>query len=154
MPVFQEFFGTNDESILQEFIGIRESLLQKIKNYYPRLFFPYNKIICPKWKLQSPKNDSKPCHHLFDLFQRIIPGDECSDSLMHYENENLEGPLLLDSWSGRMLDLASIRDVREVMASFKNVKELMDVGIDIKRSLTRHMRDISLYVILKCTFQL
>ncbi|CBI40320.3 unnamed protein product, partial [Vitis vinifera] len=30
------------------------------------------------------------------------------------------------------------------MTSFRNEKELMDVGIRIKRSLTCHMRDISL----------
>ena len=83
MPVFQEFFGINDESILQEFIGTRESLLQKMKNYYPSLFFPYNKIIGPKLKSQSPKNESKPCHRLLDLFRRIILGDEHSSSPTH-----------------------------------------------------------------------
>ena len=40
---------------------------------------------------------------------------------------------------------ASVRDVKEVMASFKNVKELMDTEIHIKCSLTRHLRDISFY---------
>ena len=34
---------------------------------------------------------------------------------------------------------ASVRDVKEVMASFRNVKELMDVGIRIKCSPTRHL---------------
>ena len=123
---------------------MREFLLQKRKNYYPRLFFLYNKIIGSKLKSQSPKNESKPCHHQLDLFRRIILGDERSNNPMHRENENLEGPSLLDSWIGRMLDMALVRDVREVMASFRNMKELMDAGIHIKRSLTRHMRDISL----------
>ncbi|KAJ9681310.1 hypothetical protein PVL29_020270 [Vitis rotundifolia] len=36
-----------------------------------------------------------------------------------------------------------IRDVREVTTLFRNVKELMDAGIRIKRSPTRHLRDIS-----------
>ena len=35
--------------------------------------------------------------------------------------------------------------MNEVMASFRNVKELMDVGIRIKRSPTRHLRDISFH---------
>ncbi|KAL6322685.1 hypothetical protein AAG906_015371 [Vitis piasezkii] len=86
---------------------------------------------------------SKPCHHLLDLFRRNFLGDERSSSPTHPENENLEGPSSSDTEIGRKLGRASVRDVKEVMASFRNVKELMDAGIRIKRSPTRHLRDIS-----------
>ena len=143
--MFQEFFGISDESIFQEFIGMKkkESFLQKMKNYCPRLFLPINQIIDPKSKPQSPNNESKPCHHLLDLFRRNFLGDERSGSPTHPENENLEGPLSSDTEIGRKLGRASVRDVKEVMASFRNVKELMDAGIRIKRNPTRHLRDIS-----------
>ncbi|RVW81212.1 hypothetical protein CK203_041013 [Vitis vinifera] len=59
------------------------------------------------------------------------------------ENENLEGPSSSETEIGRRLGRASVRDVKEVMASFRNVKELMDAGIRIKRNPTRHLRDIS-----------
>ncbi|RVW81209.1 hypothetical protein CK203_041018 [Vitis vinifera] len=143
--MFQEFFGISDESIFQEFIGMKkkESFLQKMKNYCPRLFLPINQIIDPKSKPQSPNNESKPCHHLLDLFRRNFLGDERSGSPTHPENENLEGPSSSETEIGRRLGRASVRDVKEVMASFRNVKELMDAGIRIKRSPTRHLRDIS-----------
>ncbi|KAL6322722.1 hypothetical protein AAG906_015408 [Vitis piasezkii] len=109
----------------------------------PRLFLPINQIIDPKSKPQSPNNESKPCHHLLDLFRRNFLGDERSGSPTHPENENLEGPSSSETEIGRRLGRASVRDVKEVMASFRNVKELMDAGIRIKRSPTRHLRDIS-----------
>ena len=94
-----------------------------------------------KSKLKSPNNESKPCHHLFDLFRRDFLSDERSSSWTHH----LEGPSSSDIEIGRRLGGASVTDVNEVMASFRNVKELMDAGIHIKRSPTRHLRDISFH---------
>ncbi|XP_034690165.1 putative UPF0481 protein At3g02645 [Vitis riparia] len=79
----------------------------------------------------KPDKESRLCHHLLDLYRRNFLGDERS-SATHSEAEiGKKGP-------------GSVGDVKEqVMASFRNVKELMDAGIRIKRSPTRHLRDIS-----------
>ena len=154
MAMFQEFFGINDESIFQEFMGMesKESFLKKMmknSSCHGGMFLWENQ----KSNLESAGNklESKPCHHLLDLFQRNFLGEEHSSSLGNQTgNEKLEGTLSSSSpllsktdKSGGKVGRVSIRDVKEVMASFRNVKELMDVGIRIKRSPTYHLRDIS-----------
>ncbi|KAJ9681543.1 hypothetical protein PVL29_020423 [Vitis rotundifolia] len=125
--IFQEFFGMTDDSFFQEFLGIKEeySFLPKMKNYCCRPFLPIIQIINRKPKPKpdeeskpKPDKESRPCHHLLDLYRRNFLGDE--------------------QWSG------IVGDVKEqVMASFRNVKELMAAGIHIKPSPTRYLRDIS-----------
>ena len=82
---------------------------------------------------------SNPCYHLLDLFRRNFLGNECSNNssiAQVVDTENLERT---------KHDKVSVRDVKEVIASFRNVKELMAAGICIKRNPTHHMRDISFY---------
>ena len=140
--MLQEFFGINDESIFQEFMGMERN------SCHGGLFLRESR----KSNLKSAcnKSESKPCHHLLDLFRRNFLGEErSSSSSSQIGNEKLEGtwsssPLPSETdKSGGKVGRASVRDVKEVMASFRNVKELMDVGIRIKRSPTRHPRDIS-----------
>ncbi|XP_034690538.1 UPF0481 protein At3g47200-like [Vitis riparia] len=153
--LFQEFFG----------FGIKEeeySFLPKMKNYCCRLFLAIIQIIKRKPKPKpdeeskpkpdeesktKPDDDSKPkpdedskpkpdkesrlCHHLLDLYRRNFLGDKRSRATDSEAENGKKGP-------------GSVGDVKEqVMASFRNVKELMDAGIRIKRSPTRHLRDIS-----------
>ena len=139
--LFQEFFGMIDESFFQEFFGIKEeeySFLPKMKNYCCRLFLAIIQIINrrPKPKPDEdsklkPDKESRLCHHLLDLYRRNFLGDERS-SATHSEAEiGKKGP-------------GSVGDVKEqVMASFRNVKELMAAGICIEPSPTRYLRDIS-----------
>ncbi|XP_034709695.1 UPF0481 protein At3g47200-like [Vitis riparia] len=140
--LFQEFFGMIDESFFLEFFGIKEkeySFLPKMKNYCCRLFL----AIEPKPDEESktkpdeesktkPDEESKTkCHHLLDLYRRNFLGDERSSTTLSKAEIGKKGP-------------GSVGDVKDqVMASFRNVKELMAAGIRIKRSPTRHLRDIS-----------
>ncbi|KAJ9681542.1 hypothetical protein PVL29_020422 [Vitis rotundifolia] len=129
--LFQEFFGMIDESFFQEFLGIKEkeySFLPKMKNYCCRPFLPIIQIINRKPK-PKPDKELRLCHHLLDLYRRNFLGDErSSDSEAEIGKKGL----------------GSVGDVKEqVMASFRNVKELMAAGIRIKPSPTRYLRDIS-----------
>ena len=116
MPMFQEFFGINDESIFQEFMGMKskESFVKKMmKNYCSPsgLFLPEN----PKSKPESADNnesESKPCDHLLDLFRRNFLGEERSSSSdSQTGNEKLEGSLPSETeisggrWVGRWLEM-------------------------------------------------
>ena len=131
--IFQEFFGmSTEESFFQEFFPIEESFLRKMKNYCCRLFLPIihniNRNSNPK-----PEKNSNPCPHLLDLYWKNFLGDERSYPTHSKTSIVKKGPGL-------------VGDVKEqVMASFRNVKELMAAGIRIKRSPTRHLRDISFH---------
>ena len=128
--IFQEFIGmSTDDSFFQEFFGIKEeSFLRKMKNYCCRMFLPINHNLN-----QKPEKESKSYRHLLDLYRKIFLGDERSYP-MHSETAIVK------------MGLGLVGDVKEqVMASFRNVKELMAAGIRIKRSPTRHLRDISFH---------
>ncbi|RVW81214.1 UPF0481 protein [Vitis vinifera] len=139
--LFQEFFGMIDESFFQEFFGIKEKEKPKLKpgeesEPKPDVESKMKPDVDSKMKPDEeskpkPDKESRLCHHLLDLYRRNFLGDERS-SATHSEAENgKKGP-------------GSVGDVKEqVMASFRNVKELMAAGIRIKRSPTRHLRDIS-----------
>ena len=82
---------------------------------------------------QKPEKESKSCHHLLDLYRKKFLGDEIS-----YPTDSEEAIVKLRT--------GLVEDLKEqVMASFRNVKELMAAGIRIKRSPTRHLRDISFH---------
>ena len=128
--IFQEFLGlSTDDSFFQEFFGIKEKpFLRKMKNFCCGMSLPINHNLNPK-----PEKKSKPCPHLLDLYRKNLLGDQRSNPTHSKTASVKEGPGLL-------------RDVKEqVMASFRNVKELMAAGIRIKRSPTRHLRDISFH---------
>ena len=141
--IFQEFFGmSTDESFFQEFFGRKEeSFLRKMKSYCRLFLFRLLrlspiKIINlnpnPTQKLESIEN-SMPCRHILDLYRKNFLGDERSYPLTHSE-----------STATVKKGLGSVGDVKDqVMASFRNVKELMTAGIRIKPSPTRYLRDIS-----------
>ena len=82
--MFQEFFGINDESIFQEFMGMESN------SCHGSLFLRESR----KSNLESAGNkpELKPCHHLLDLFRRNFIGEECSSSSSSQtRNEILEG---------------------------------------------------------------
>ena len=114
----------------------KESFVKKMmKNY------------CSPFRLLHPgsvdnnQSKSKSCDHLLHLFRRSFLGEERSSSSgSQTGNKNLERPPSQFPKVGGV----SVREVKEVMASFRNVKELMDAGIRIKCSRTRHLRDISI----------
>ncbi|XP_034680024.1 uncharacterized protein LOC117910078 [Vitis riparia] len=81
-----------------------------------------------------------PCH-LLDLYLDHFLGAPCSSPLDYFLGANGSSPTHGGDKTGGM---GSIVDVREqVMASFRNVKDLMAAGIRIKPSPTRFLRDIS-----------
>ena len=128
--ILQEFLGlSTDDSFFQEFFGIKEEpFLRKMKNYCYRMFLPINHNLN-----QKTEKESKSYCHLLDLYRKNFLGDERSYPMQTKTTIVKMGPGL-------------VGDVKEqVMASFRNVKEMMAAGIRIKRSPTRHLRDISFH---------
>ena len=128
--ILLEFFGMTEESTFSELLQ-EESFLKKMKNYccHPFRFLPIIKIINGN-RVPNTEKESKPCHHLLDLYRRNFLGDE--------------ERFINSTHSKTTTNPGSVRDVKDqVMASFRNAKELMAAGIRIKRSPTRHLRDIS-----------
>ena len=124
--ILLEFFGMTEESTSSELLQ-EESFLRKMKNY---CCSPIIQFINWNPEPNNTEKESKPCNHLLDLYRRNSLGDE-ERSINSTHSKTTTNP-------------ESVRDVKDqVMASFRNVKELMAAGIRIKRSPTRHLRDIS-----------
>ncbi|RVW75254.1 hypothetical protein CK203_047130 [Vitis vinifera] len=132
--IILEFFGMIEESFFQEFFGMEQSFLRKMKNYCCALLVWITQII--KRKSETSDKESKRCHHLLDLYRNYLLGP----TPKHTENGNSGNENGRKGHKVRAL----VGDVKEqVMASFRNVKELMAAGIRIKPSPTHHLRDIS-----------
>ena len=132
--IILEFFGMIEESFFQEFFGMEQSFLRKMKNYCCALLVWITQII--KRKSETSDKESKRCHHLLDLYRNYLLGP----TPKHTENGNSGNENGKKGHKVRAL----VGDVKEqVMASFRNVKELMAAGIRIKPSPTHHLRDIS-----------
>ncbi|KAL6322715.1 hypothetical protein AAG906_015401 [Vitis piasezkii] len=102
----------NEELLLRPLVGITQIINRKSK--------------------KSDK-ESKPCHHLLDLYRINFLGP----SPKHTEKGN-------SGIENHKKDRTLVADAKEqVMASFRNVKDLMAAGIRIKPSPTRFLRDIS-----------
>ena len=142
--IFLEFFGMTDKSFFNELIfgtEEEESFLRNVKRYGHRFLFRLLRLstieiinLNPNTTqtLESIEN-SMPCRHILDLYRKNFLGDERSYPLTH-----------LESTATVKKGLGSDGDVKDlVMASFRNVKELMTAGIRIKPSPTRYLRDIS-----------
>ena len=81
------------------------------------------------------EESNRRCRHVLDLYRRNFLGDERS-----YPTHNSGAGTGI---CGKSMGV-SVWDVKEqVMASFRNVKELMAAGIRIKRSPTRFLRNVS-----------
>ena len=129
--ILPEFFGMIDESTFSELLQ-EESFLRKMKNWFcrPILFLPIIKIINGNREPNNTEKESKPFPHLLDPYRRNFLGDD----------ERSINP----THSKTATCLGLVWDVKDqVMASFRNVKDLMATGIRIKRSPTRYLRDIS-----------
>ena len=112
--MFQEFFGINDESIFQEFMGMESN------SCHGGLFLWESR----KSNLESAGNkpESKPCHHLLDLFRRNFLGEErSSSSSSQTGNEKLEG-----TWMTQCLDTYFDNDTmpRHIL------RQCLDIGDD------------------------
>ena len=135
--------------IIQFIKLLQESFLRKMKNY---CCSPIIQFINRNQEPNNTEKESKLCHHLLDFYRRNFLGDEeRSINSMYSKTTTNPGSVRGDdersinsTHSKTTTNPGSVRDVKDqVMASFRNVKELMATGIRIKRSPTRYLRDIS-----------
>ena len=125
------------------------SFLQKMKKFccgrFPAIGQIINRQRRPNPDEESGRNTNEESgrntDHLLDLYWDNFLGAKCSSHLDYFLGANCSSP----THGGDKTDcMGSIVDVKEqVMASFRNVKDLMAAGIRIKPSPTRFLRDIS-----------
>ena len=161
-PIIQFIKSLQEESFLRkmknyccspiiQFIKLlqEESFLRKMKNY---CCSPIIQFINRNQEPNNTEKESKHCHHLLYFYRRNFLGDEeRSINSMHSKTTTNPGSVRVDdersinsTHSKTTTNPGSVRDVKDqVMASFRNVKELMTAGIRIKPSPTRYLRDIS-----------